>query len=119
VTTPLRVMVVHNRYRSEQPSGEDRVVDQESALLQDAGVAVERFLRHSDDIARMSLPAKAAVPLRVPWNPQARTALADALRASRPDVVHIHSTFPLLSPSVLAACADVGVPAVATLHNYT
>lgn len=119
MTTPLRVMVVHNRYRSEQPSGEDRVVDQESAFLQDAGVEVERFLRHSDDIARMSLPAKAAVPLRVPWNPQARAALADALRASRPDVVHIHSTFPLLSPSVLAACADVGVPVVATLHNYT
>jgi glycosyltransferase involved in cell wall biosynthesis len=119
VTTPLRVMVVHNRYRSEQPSGEDRVVDQESAFLEDAGVEVERFLRHSDDIARMSLPAKAAVPLRVPWNPQARSALTDALRASRPDVVHIHSTFPLLSPSVLAACADVGVPAVATLHNYT
>ena len=119
MTAPLRVMVVHNRYRSEQPSGEDRVVDQESALLQDAGVAVERFLRHSDDIARMSLPAKAAVPLRVPWNPQARTALADALRAHRSDIVHIHSTFPLLSPSVLAACADVGVPAVATLHNYT
>jgi glycosyltransferase involved in cell wall biosynthesis len=27
--------------------------------------------------------------------------------------------FPLLSPAVLAACADAGVPAVATLHNYT
>jgi glycosyltransferase involved in cell wall biosynthesis len=119
VTAPLRVMVVHNRYRTEQPSGEDRVVDQETALLRDAGVEVERFLRHSDDIARMSLPAKAAVPLRVPWNPKARAALTEALRAHRPDVVHIHSTFPLLSPSVLAACADVGVPAVATLHNYT
>lgn len=119
MTERLRVMVVHNRYRSEQPSGEDRVVDQESALLRDAGVDVERFLRHSDDIAGMSFPAKAAVPLRVPWNPRARQELARELRASRPDVVHIHCTFPLLSPSVLAACSDVGVPAVATLHNYT
>jgi glycosyltransferase involved in cell wall biosynthesis len=34
-------------------------------------------------------------------------------------VVHVHNVFPLLSPAVLAACADAGVPAVATLHNYT
>ncbi len=36
----------------------------------------------------------------------------------RPDVVHIHNTFPLLSPSVLYACRDEGVPVVITLHNY-
>lgn len=115
----LRVMVVHNRYRSDQPSGEDRVVDQESALLEEAGHEVDRFLRHSDDIAGMSLPAKVAVPLQVPWNRGARADLTARLRAWRPDVVHIHCTFPLVSPSVLAACADTGVPAVATLHNYT
>ena len=36
----------------------------------------------------------------------------------RADVVHIHNTFPLLSPSVLYACRDAGVPVVVTLHNY-
>jgi glycosyltransferase involved in cell wall biosynthesis len=115
----VRVLVVHNRYRSGQPSGENAVVDQEAALLADAGHEVSLFERRSDDIATMSLPAKASVPLRVPWNPAARTALVARLRAYRPDVVHLHNTFPLLSPSVVAACADVGVPAVATLHNYT
>ncbi|PXY32794.1 glycosyltransferase family 4 protein [Prauserella muralis] len=114
----MRVVVVHNRYRSEHPSGEDRVVDQETALLASAGHDVELFERRSDDIAAMPLPRKAAVPLLVPWNPVARRELAALLRARRPDVVHIHSTFPLLSPSVVAACADAGVPAVATLHNY-
>ncbi len=117
--TGLRVLVVHNTYRSEQPSGEDRVVEQETALLGAAGHDVDRFFRHSDDIAAMSLSAKVAVPLQVPWNRRSRTDLAAHLRARRPDVVHIHCTFPLLSPSVVAACADVGVPAVATLHNYT
>ncbi len=117
--TQLRVLVVHNRYRSEQPSGEDRVVDQETSLLADAGHQVSTFERRSDDIATMSLLAKAAVPFRVPWNPAVRSELAARLRADRPDVVHIHNTFPLLSPAVVAACADVGVPAVATLHNYT
>jgi glycosyltransferase involved in cell wall biosynthesis len=114
---PLRVLVVHNRYRSGQPSGEDHVVDQEVALLRSAGHAVERFERRSDDIAAMSLPRKALVPLTVPWNPGARTDMAATVRSFRPDVVHVHNTFPLLSASVLSACGDV--PVVATLHNYT
>jgi glycosyltransferase involved in cell wall biosynthesis len=114
----MKVLVVHNRYRSAQPSGEDRVVDDERALLADAGHQVATFERRSDDITDMSLSAKVAVPLRVPWNPAVRTELAARLRAEKPDVVHIHNTFPLLSPAVVAACADAGVPAVATLHNY-
>jgi glycosyltransferase involved in cell wall biosynthesis len=116
---PLRVLVVHNRYRSGQPSGEDRVVDQETSLLRAAGHEVEPFERRSDDIAGMSFPARAAVPLRVPWNGAVRAELLAVLRARRPDVVHVHNTFPLLSPSVVTACTDAGVPLVATLHNYT
>ncbi|QES52755.1 glycosyl transferase [Streptomyces venezuelae] len=115
----MHVLVVHNRYASAQPSGENKVVDQEVELLRAAGHRVEVFERRSDDIAARSLPAKAAVPLLVPWNPAVRAELAGQLRTERPDVVHVHNVFPLLSPAVLAACADADVPAVATLHNYT
>ncbi|MDX3528189.1 glycosyltransferase [Streptomyces sp. ID05-39B] len=115
----MHILVVHNRYASAQPSGENRVVDQEVALLRGAGHRVEVFERRSDDIAARSLPGKAAVALLVPWNPAVRSELAARLRGDRPDVVHVHNVFPLLSPAVLAACADAGVPAVATLHNYT
>ncbi|QFU89485.1 glycosyltransferase [Amycolatopsis sp. YIM 10] len=115
----MKALVVHNRYRAEQPSGENNVVDQETALLAEAGHEVRLFERRSDEIAGMSLPRKAVLPLRVPWNRAVRAELARLLRDDRPDVVHIHNTFPLLSPSVLAACADAGVPVVATLHNYT
>ncbi|MER5766244.1 glycosyltransferase [Streptomyces sp. NPDC001985] len=115
----MHVLVVHNRYSSAQPSGENNVVDQEKELLRAAGHRVGAFERRSDDIAARSLPGKAAIPLLVPWNPAVRAELATRLRTERPDVVHIHNVFPLLSPAVLAACADAGVPAVATLHNYT
>ena len=115
----MHVLVVHNRYASAQPSGENKVVDQEVALLRGAGHRVEVFERRSDDIAARSLLGKVAVPLLVPWNPAVRAELAARLRTERPDVVHVHNVFPLLSPAVLAACADAGVPAVATLHNYT
>lgn len=118
MTRPLSVLVVHNRYRSAQPSGEDRVVDQERELLTTAGHTVAVMERRSDDIAALPLREKAAVPFRVPWNPAARRELAERLRARRPDVVHVHSVFPLISPSVLAACTDAAVPVVATLHNY-
>ncbi|GAA4556718.1 glycosyltransferase family 4 protein [Pseudonocardia xishanensis] len=114
----MRVLVVHNRYRSAQPSGEDRVVDRECALLAEAGHEVDLFERRSDDIALMSLPQRALVPVRVPWNPASRHELRARLRADRPDIVHVHNTFPLLSASVLAACADEEVPVVASLHNY-
>ncbi|WP_030686982.1 glycosyltransferase family 4 protein [Streptomyces globisporus] len=115
----MHVLVVHNRYSSAQPSGENRVVDEEVALLRAAGHRVDLFERRSDDIAGRSLLGKVAVPLLVPWNPAVRTELAARLRSERPDVVHVHNVFPLLSPAVLAACADAGVPVVATLHNYT
>ncbi|MER5302913.1 glycosyltransferase family 4 protein [Streptomyces lasiicapitis] len=115
----MHVLVVHNRYSSAQPSGENRVVDEEVGLLRAAGHRVDLFERRSDDIAAKSLLGKVAVPLLVPWNPGVRSELAARLRAERPDVVHVHNVFPLLSPAVLAACADAGVPVVATLHNYT
>ena len=115
----MHVLVVHNRYSSAQPSGENNVVDQEVELLRGAGHRVGLFERRSDDIAARSLPGKAALPLLVPWNPAVRSELAAKLRAERPDVVHVHNVFPLLSPAVLAACADADVPVVATLHNYT
>ncbi|MYW69743.1 glycosyltransferase [Streptomyces sp. SID8379] len=115
----MHVLVVHNHYASAQPSGENKVVDQEVALLRAAGHQVDVFERRSDTIGSRSLLGKAAIPLLVPWNPAVRAELTAKLRAERPDVVHIHNVFPLLSPAVLAACADAGVPAVATLHNYT
>jgi glycosyltransferase involved in cell wall biosynthesis len=94
------------------------VVDQEAAALLAAGHEVELFQRDSDDIAEMSVARKAAVPLQSVWNGRAREELGRRLASMRPDVVHVHNTFPLISPSVLYACRDAGTPVVATIHNY-
>jgi glycosyltransferase involved in cell wall biosynthesis len=114
----MRILVAHSRYRSAAPSGENRVVDQETAALAALGHEVELFERRSDDIEAWPAVRKAALPAAVVWNGGARRDLRAALRSSRPDVVHVHNTFPLLSASVLYACKDAGVPVVATLHNY-
>lgn len=114
----MKILIVHNRYRSTAPSGENRVVDQESAALRFLGHEIEHFEKHSDEIAAWSPVRKATLPAKVISNPTARRELAAALRRFAPDVVHVHNTFPIVSPSVLYACRDERVPVVATLHNY-
>jgi len=112
----MRVLIVHNRYRSL--GGEDAVVDREAAALEDAGHLVERFERSNDEIDTWGALRKAALAGRVLWSGETRRALTEILRARRPDVVHLHNTFPLLSPSVLYACRHQQVAAVVTFHNF-
>lgn len=114
----MRILLVHNRYRSGAPSGENRVVDQEGEALEALGHEVVRFGRSSDEIAEWPVVKKASLPTRVIWSRETRRDLTTVLREHRPEVVHVHNTFPLLSAAVLYACRDERVPVVATLHNY-
>lgn len=114
----MKVLIVHNRYRSLSPGGEDRVVDQEHAALADAGHDVRRFQRSSDEIDQFTLLQKALVPIQLVWSRRSARNFDAALESFRPDVVHLHNLFPLLSPSVLQSCRRHRVPCVATLHNY-
>lgn len=114
----MKVLLIHNRYRSGAPSGENRVVDQEAEALAALGHEVVRFERSSDEIEQWSTAKKASLPARTVWSRETRRDLTAALREHRPEVVHVHNTFPLLSGSVLYACRDARVPVVATVHNY-
>jgi glycosyltransferase involved in cell wall biosynthesis len=114
----MRILLVHNRYRSSAPSGENRVVDQEGEALAAHGHEVRRFGRSSDEIQQWSAAKKATLPARTIWSRETSRDLKAALREHRPDVVHVHNTFPLLSAAVLYACRDARVPVVATIHNY-
>ncbi|GHJ46556.1 glycosyl transferase [Catellatospora sp. TT07R-123] len=114
----LKVVVAHNRYRSELPSGENVIVDQEMAQLTAAGVTVLPFLRSSDDIPSLSPVGKALLPLSPIWAPGAQRDLARLLKAERPDVLHLHNPYPLLSPWVVRTAHAHGVPVVQTVHNF-
>jgi glycosyltransferase involved in cell wall biosynthesis len=114
----MRILLVHNRYRSDAPSGENRVVDQEAEALGAFGHEVIRFGQSSDEIEQWSVAKKASIPVRTIWSYETYRGLKAALRENRPDVVHVHNTFPLLSAAVLYACRDARIPVVATIHNY-
>jgi len=113
-----RVAFVHNRYRSAQPSGENTAVKHEIELLRDAGHEVHTYCRSSDEIAGFPLTAKAALPLRVVWSREDQQQLDSFLLEKSPDVIHVHNTFPLISPVVFRVAAAHNIPVVATLHNF-
>jgi glycosyltransferase involved in cell wall biosynthesis len=114
----MKILIVHNRYRPTAPSGENAVVDQEGAALSSRGHDVILFQRHSEEIATWSPLRRATLPARVLWSKESRRAITEALVTFAPDVVHVHNTFPLVTPSVLYACREASVPVVATIHNY-
>jgi hypothetical protein len=108
-----RILVVHNRY--QQPGGEDAVVEAEVNLLRRRGHAVETYIRDNDELNEMSRLNALAENL---WSRRTWSDVAKLTRAFRPDVIHVHNTFAMVSSSVYWAAARAVVPVVQTLHNF-
>jgi glycosyltransferase involved in cell wall biosynthesis len=108
-----RILVVHNRYR--QRGGEDEVVDSEIDLLRRRGHDVELL---APDNASIESGSKLALARHLVWSTSTTTAIERLFAQFRPDIVHVHNTLPLISPSVYWAAARHGRPVVQTLHNF-
>lgn len=114
----MKVLLVHNSYRSDSPSGEQRVVDDESALLSAAGVSVVKYFRSSDEIAQFSAIRRTELPVRPIWSVEDTRRFRAVLAQCGPDVVHVHNVYPLISPGVVTVASELRVPVVQTVHNY-
>jgi glycosyltransferase involved in cell wall biosynthesis len=114
----VKVVVAHNRYREAIPSGENVIVDTEVAQLRAAGVDVLSFQRSSDSIGELPAAEKALLPISPIYGRSAQRDLAALLERERPDVLHLHNPYPLLSPWVIRTAHAHGVPVVQTVHNY-
>jgi glycosyltransferase involved in cell wall biosynthesis len=114
----MKILLVHNYYRSGSPGGEDVVFEQERALLTAAGHEVYCYTRSNDEMDERSL----ADNWRVAWSMQRsrRTflELRQLIKRLRPEVAHFHNIFPLISVSGYEACTAEAVPVVQTIHNY-
>ena len=109
----LRVLVAHNSYQMR--GGEDAVVDAEVALLRSHGHAVTEYRRHNDELLDMRTLDAAVDTL---WSRKTSHDVAALMAEARPDVIHVHNTFPLISPSLYWAAHRHCVPVVQTLHNF-
>lgn len=113
----MRVLAVHNFYSSQQPSGENVAFDAECTLLRRMGVEVHVHARASDELRSKGGLGTIIGAAATPWNPFEARRLRAAVDKLQPDVVHVHNTFPLISPSIFHAIGKRAAR-VLTLHNY-
>jgi glycosyltransferase involved in cell wall biosynthesis len=90
-------------------------MEAEAAMISGRGHSVELFLRDNKALHEMS-PVTAAV--HTIWSTEAERAFIALVRSFKPDLVHVHNTFPMISPAIYWAASRMCVPIVQTLHNF-
>ena len=101
------VLIIHNRYR--QRGGEDTVVENEIQLLEEHGHRVYLYERENSE---------RFFPFSVLFSLRSYFDVKRIIRSRRIDIVHVHNTWMVVSPSVFYAAVRMGVPVVQTLHNF-
>jgi len=110
----MRILVAHNRYQFS--GGEDAVVRDEVALLRQRGHCVELLERDNDAIH--GICGNLIASTSIFYSARSRKRMKHAIGDYRPDIVHIHNWFPMLSPSIILEADASGIPVVQTLHNF-
>ena len=112
----LVILQVHNFY--QLPGGEDTVIENERHLLESQGHRVVRYFRDNKELKDFSVFRKLLLPVTTIFNPKTYREVRRLIRAEHIDIVHVHNTLNLISPSVYYAALAEGVPVVQTVHNF-
>jgi glycosyltransferase involved in cell wall biosynthesis len=110
----MRILIAHNRYKFA--GGEDTVMASEVEMLRAAGQDVKLFEADNKTIDGIVTKISAAGSLFHSFSSSRR--MTPVMQEFRPDILHVHNWFPLLSPSIISAADSMGVPVVQTLHNF-
>jgi len=108
----IKILQVHEYYI--QSGGEDTVFAAEVNSLREKGHEVIEYSEQNDRIRMMS---KLDVAAQTLWSRYSYKRISDLLEKEKPDVVHFHNTFPLISPSAYYACQAAKIPVVQSLDN--
>lgn len=111
--TKLRVLLAHDYY--QRPGGEDVAFENEVELLRRRGHPVETYVRRNEELEEISDLGAAIAAV---WSAQSKRELEALIRWFKPDVLHFHNTFPLISPAAYYAASGPGIQVIQTLHNY-
>ena len=109
----MRILSVHNYYK--QRGGEDQSFEAEASMLEKYGCQVFNYKVHNSLIKRRDLLTLTQSTL---WNKIIYNQLLKIIKKDKPDIIHFHNTFPLVSPSAYYAAKAESIPIVQTLHNY-
>jgi glycosyltransferase involved in cell wall biosynthesis len=108
------ILFAHNSYG--RPSGEEHACEQLASLVQLQGHQISWFLRSSAEIQSKRDLLNAF--FSGIYSVRSKRQMAHALATQKPDIVQVQNLYPFLSPSILEACQDAGVPVVMRCPNY-
>ena len=111
-----KILLVHNYYKI--PGGEDSVVFNEKKLLEEHGHEVILYTRSNSEIYKFGICKKFALLFTSVFNRKTYRDIKKIIRKEKIDIVHVHNTLSLISPSVFYAARECGVPVVQTIHNF-
>lgn len=112
----LKILQVHNWYQI--PGGEDVVVANEKRLLEMNGHEVYSYSRNNSELNEMNIVKKLMIPFTAIWSLRTYREVTRIIKENQIDVVHVHNTLMMVSPSVFYAAFHCHVPVVQTLHNF-
>ena len=112
----VNILIIHNSY--QQSGGEDVVVAQETRLLERNGHRVSIYKRSNHELDDLSFAQRLGLISRIVSANDSKLAVRGMLRDLKPEIVHVHNTFAMVSPSVYEVCQEEDVAVVQTLHNY-
>ena len=78
----------------------------------------EHFVSHVEMFDAGSLRERLRAAGRILYSREARRRVKTLARKARPEIAHMHLVYHHLSPSIVPALRDEGVPIVHTLHDY-
>lgn len=112
----MNILQIHNNY--QQPGGETVVVEQEKSLLEKYGHCVSQLIVQNNEIKNYNFFEKILFFKNALYSKKYYKLICNKIHNEKPDIVHIHNVFPLISPSAYYACYKMGVPVVQTIHNF-
>ena len=112
----MKIAIIHNFYGASSPSGENKVVETEADLLRDHGHQVKLISVQSDNYEKYLFLKYIIAFFSIPWKFKNTPILAE-IQKFKPDIIHVHNTFPFISPSIFWQLPK-HLPVVITLHNY-
>ena len=110
------VLLVHNHYRI--PGGEDSVVKNEEELLKTHGHRVHVYTRSNSEFDERGLFSRIRLLVDSVFSLKTYREIRKLIRENGVDIVHVHNTLSVISPSVYYAALSCGVPVVQTVHNF-
>ena len=113
----MKILAIHNFHRKGSASGDDQVFKSETTLLENHGNQVIRYTVCNDEYDNAGVFGKLSATFGMLWSLKNYKAVQHLIQKETPDVIHIHTFFPLLSPSILYAAKRNGIKVVATLHD--